>query len=95
MGTRGNLPQDFPPGQFAIVAFCATCGRSTDLDRVRIPAGLTVQALPARLRCTICGSRDASIRIVYTGAGGFQYGCRGDLPGRSASTDHDLQPGGP
>ena len=74
MGTRGNLPQDFPAEQFAIVAFCAACGRSTDLDRARIPARLTVQALPTRLRCSTCGSKDASIRIIYTGAGGFQYG---------------------
>jgi hypothetical protein len=80
MGTRGNLPQDFPADQFAIVAFCAACGRSAVLERARIPAGLTVQALPARLRCRACGSRDASIRIIYTGAGGFQYGYRRDLP---------------
>mgnify|MGYP001825022516 CR=1 FL=1 len=95
MGTRGNLPQDFPADQFAIVAFCAACGRSTVLDRARIPAGVTVQALPVRLRCTGCGSRDASIRIIFPGAGGCQYGCRRDLPGRTTPTHRDLQPSGP
>jgi hypothetical protein len=39
-----------------------------------VPKHLRVQGLVKALRCSSCGSREASIRIVYTGAGGFHYG---------------------
>ena len=68
-----NAPDQFPPETFALVAFCDDCGHSATVDRDRIPPGLPVQALPRRLRCSKCGSRNCSMRIVYTGAGGFHY----------------------
>jgi len=39
------------------------------------PAG-AFTILLRMLHCSACGSREASIRIVYTGAGGFEYGGR-------------------
>ena len=77
MTTRANQPEDFPPERFDLIAFCEACGHSGLIARDRIPAGLSVSALPARLRCGICGARQAGIRIVYTGAGGFHYGATG------------------
>lgn len=68
-----NPVADFPAESFAILAFCDACGHQALLDRRRLPTGLTVQQVRARLRCSACGSRDTSIRIVYTGAGGFHY----------------------
>ena len=79
MDTPGNLTDDFPAESFTILAFCGACDHSAALARHRIPAGLTFQALRARLRCSSCGSREASIRIVYTGAGGFHYGRPGGV----------------
>jgi hypothetical protein len=69
----GNLPDHFPPERFALVAFCEGCGHSATLAREALPPGLTVQQIPARLRCTICRRRPGTLRIVYTGAGGFKY----------------------
>ena len=69
-----NTLQDFPPKSFILLAFCEACGHSAPLDRARLPASLRADALPARLRCTQCGARAATIRIVYTGAGGFHVG---------------------
>jgi len=68
-----NTPDDFPVEQFELIAFCDTCGHSAPIDRARIPPGLTIPGLPARLRCTACGGRSCSIRIVYTGAGGYSH----------------------
>jgi rubredoxin len=79
MSTNANLPDEFPRDQFTLFAFCEACGHSAAIARERIPPGVSVQALPDRLRCGVCGVRQASIRVVYTGAGGFQYG-GGDLP---------------
>jgi hypothetical protein len=69
----GNLPEAFPPGRFALVAFCEGCGHSATLDRAALPAGVTVQAIPPRLKCSACGRRPGVLRIVYTGAGGFAH----------------------
>jgi hypothetical protein len=33
-----------------------------------------MQALHDKLRCSACGPLHISIRIAYTGAGGFHYG---------------------
>jgi hypothetical protein len=69
-----NTLADFPVETFTILAFCDACGRSRPLDRAALPAGLTVDALRRRLRCTACGSHETSIRIIYTAAGGFHHG---------------------
>ena len=65
MPESANTPDDFTPDQFELIAFCDACGHSAPVDRARIPA--TIPGLPARLRCTACGGRSCSIRIVYTG----------------------------
>ena len=75
MDTAGNHLDDFAAEAFSILAFCDACHHSAPLERDRLPPGMTVKALRDRLRCSACGQRHASIRIVYTGAGGFQYGC--------------------
>ena len=72
--TTGNRLDDFPAETFTICAFCEACGHRAAVARAAIPPDVPVQALPSRLRCTRCGARRASIRIVYTGAGGFHYG---------------------
>ena len=73
MPEPANTPDDFPPEQFDLIAFCDACGHSAPIDRARIPPRLTIPELPARLRCTACGGRSCSIRIVYTGAGGYSH----------------------
>ena len=74
MTSPGNTLDDFPAETFTIMVFCASCDHRAPLDRARVPDGLSIQALPSHLRCAACGSRDASIRIIYTGAGTFRYG---------------------
>jgi len=73
MAEPANTPDAFPPEQFALIAFCDSCGHSASIERARIPPGLTIPELPPRLRCTACGARACSIRIVYTGAGGYHH----------------------
>jgi len=36
-----NTPDDFPPEQFELIAFCDACGHSAPIDRAAIPPGLT------------------------------------------------------
>jgi len=74
MGTAANLIDDFPAEAFSILAFCDACDHSAKLHRDRLPPGTTIKALRKRLWCSVCGQRGVSIRIVYTGAGGFHYG---------------------
>ena len=74
MDAPDNRLDDFPAESFTILAFCDTCGHQAPLDRTHVPAGVTVQALRMRPRCSACGSHATSLRIVYTGAGGFRYG---------------------
>ena len=74
MAVNGNALEDFPAEVFRILVFCEACGRQAPLDRMKVPAGVSVQGLRGRLRCSSCGSRESSLRIVYTGAGGFRYG---------------------
>lgn len=74
MDSPENTLDDFPAETFTILAFCDACGHQAPLDRSRIPAGITVQTLRMRLRCSVCGSHATSLRILYTGAGGFRYG---------------------
>lgn len=80
MDTLGNRLDDFPPESFTLLAFCDACGHRAPVERYRVPIGPTVQALPGRLRCSRCGSRGTSLRIVYTGAGGFRYGFADGAP---------------
>ena len=68
----GNTLEDFPAAASTILVFCDACGHSSPLDRSKVPDGRTVQELVQLLRCGTCGSREASIRILYTGAGGFE-----------------------
>jgi DNA-directed RNA polymerase subunit RPC12/RpoP len=74
MSEATNTLDDFPAGAFTILAFCDTCGQQVSLDRAGLPQGLAINDLLRRLRCAACGSRETSIRIAYTGAGGFRYG---------------------
>lgn len=74
MATDSNTLDDFPAESFAILVLCEACGRQRWLDHAKVPTGVTVQALRERLRCSGCGSRQGSIRIVYSAAGGFRYG---------------------
>ena len=69
-----NRLYEFPAEAFEILVFCEDCGHRAPLDRSKVPEDLTIQELRLRLRCASCGSREASIRIVYTGAGGFHHG---------------------
>lgn len=69
----GNLPAQFPPARFALVAFCEGCGHSATLDREALPPGITVQQISPRLKCSACGRRPGVLRIVYTGAVGFAH----------------------
>ena len=73
MDAPDNRLDDFPPETFTVLAFCGTCGHQAPLDRARVPAGVSVQRLRGRLRCSACGSHETQIRILYTGAGGFRY----------------------
>ena len=84
MRPASNTIDDFPATAFAIVAFCERCGRRTTLDRPKLPPKVTIEALRRRLRCSGCGSRETSIRIVYTGAGGFRYGVGARPPSANA-----------
>ena len=74
MAASGNTLQDFPAESFTLLGFCEHCRRQRVIDRAAVPRGLTIQALRTRLRCSACGSRETSLRILYTGAGGFRYG---------------------
>ncbi|MGB5834422.1 MAG: hypothetical protein WBG92_20880 [Thiohalocapsa sp.] len=69
----GNRIADFPPKTFDLFAFCESCGHSAVIKRALIPAEMSVGAIPQRLRCSRCDAREAVIRIVYTGAGGFHH----------------------
>lgn len=67
-----NVLADFPADRFDIVAFCH-CGHQAVLDLSRVPPGLSIDTVRARLRCRRCGDREASIRLVWTAAGGFRH----------------------
>jgi DNA-directed RNA polymerase subunit RPC12/RpoP len=85
MRQASNSVDDFPATAFSILAFCERCGRRAALDRENLPPKVTIEALRRRLRCTGCGSRETSIRIVYVGAGGFRYGVTPSPPSENAS----------
>ena len=64
MRPASNILEDFPATAFAIVAFCERCGRRATLDRTNLPPNITIETFRRRLRCTGCGSRENSLRIV-------------------------------
>jgi hypothetical protein len=70
---EGNHVSDFPLQHFTIRVFCDACGHQADLDRQQASESTAIQDLTRRLRCSAWGSRNTSIRIVYTGAGGFRH----------------------
>jgi hypothetical protein len=74
MNTVDNTLDDFPAETFNIFVYCDACDPSGPLDRTKVPTGMTIQHLIKALRRSRCASRGASIRIVYTGTGGFVYG---------------------
>jgi hypothetical protein len=69
--SEGNHLSDFPSPDFTIRLFCDSCGHQAGLDRDTVPETMTIQQLPHHLRCTECGKRECSIRIIYSGAGGL------------------------
>ena len=73
MKDAGNQLSDFPPEQFTISLFCEACDHRADLDRKKVPEGMTIQELRLHLRCSACGSRECSLRIIYSWAGGFRH----------------------
>ena len=66
-----NRIKDFNPDKFTIVGFCADCDHSAPVKRT--DEDMEIPTLIARLSCSQCGSKDCSIRIIYTAAGGFAY----------------------
>ena len=69
----GNRLCEFQAPAFAIRLFCDACGHQADLDRSKVPEAITIPELTRRLRCSACGERECSIRIIYAGAGGFSH----------------------
>lgn len=68
-----NTLAEFPANQFRILAACNACRHAAWLNLAQIPGEITIDALRLRLTCQKCGSRQCGIRIVYTGAGEFEY----------------------
>lgn len=74
MTVPDNILGDFPAQAFTIFVWCEACGHKRTVDRTKVPDSVPMRTLHARLRCSACGVRETSIRIVYTGAGGFRCG---------------------
>ena len=66
-----NKLNDFNPTKFTIFGFCANCDHNAPIPRHN--EEIEIPTLIERLSCGQCGSKDCSIRIVYTGAGEFAY----------------------
>jgi len=66
-----NKISDFDPGKLTIVGFCTDCHRDAPVPR--IDEDMEIPMLIEKLSCSQCGSWNCSIRIIYTGAGGFEY----------------------
>jgi hypothetical protein len=45
MAERENVPDDFPPAQFTLFAFCEACRHHAPIERARIPVGVSVGGL--------------------------------------------------
>ena len=72
-GLMSNTLADFQQDQFRILAACDACQHTDWINRMQLPGEMTIEALRSRLTCQKCGSRQCGIRIVYTGAGEFEY----------------------
>jgi hypothetical protein len=67
-----NKLKDFDPTLFTIYGFCANCDYNAPVPRT--DEEMEIPALIEKLSCSQCGSGKCSIRIIYTGAGGYAYG---------------------
>jgi hypothetical protein len=67
-----NTLADFPPDRFAITAHCP-CGHWATIDYRLLAPETPVNSLRPRLVCTVCGKREPSLNIHWSGAGGFKY----------------------
>ena len=68
-----NTLSEFPSELFSFAGVCDSCHRTDWVDRSQLPEEMTIDALRDRLTCQGCRSRGCGIRIVYTGAGEFEY----------------------
>jgi hypothetical protein len=66
-----NKLSDFDPLKFTIVGFCSDCHHDAPVPRIN--EDMEIPTLIDKLSCSQCGSGNCSIRIIYTGAGGFAY----------------------
>jgi hypothetical protein len=73
-----NRIGDFDSDKFTLYVFCDECHHSKGLPfwwlREKYGSDTTLNRIQSGLRCEPCDSRNCSIRIVYTGAGGFSHG---------------------
>ena len=69
-----NTLTDFAPDQYTLMAYCESCDHSSRVPVERLPADMTICRLRQSLQCSLCGHRDAEIRIIFTGSGEFHYG---------------------
>ena len=83
MAVPDNTLSDFPAKAFTIFVWCEVCGHQGTVDRTEVPESIPMRMLHEKLLCSSCDAHQVSIRIAYTGAGGFSY--RGTTPGADAS----------
>jgi DNA-directed RNA polymerase subunit RPC12/RpoP len=60
--TLANMRQN---GVRAVVASCANCGRSADVNVDLLPETMTVPEAGRRLRCSHCGGKTISTRTAW------------------------------
>ena len=73
MAAPDSTLSEFPAKAFSVVVWCDVCGHQGTVDRGNVPESIPTRTLQARLVCSACGARQVSVRIAYTGAGGFSY----------------------
>ena len=61
--TLANMRQN---GVRSVIASCANCGRSADVNVDLLPETLTVAEAGQRLRCSSCGGKTISTRTWHT-----------------------------
>ena len=74
-----NTLRDFPGDRFRIDA-CCTYGHRGAVSCDGLPGAQRIDAMHARLRCSVCGGGDVSIRIAWVAAGGFRHSAGGSCP---------------